>query len=379
MENKSYLIITHVLSTGPAQELEKFLNANNTKKVVFIGHPFSFSKNRRSFVYEYKNGKKIKEKYGKDWKLPELFIYIKDILTSLFWGIKFGRYDICICADNLNTFAGIWLRKIGICRKVIYYTIDYNPKRFNNKLLNAVYHWLDNYCVRKCNFAWNLSPVMVAEREKKGIDEKYRNKQFVVPVGTNQNIRRYNFREIDRYQLCYMGHLREGQGVDFLIKLMPEIVKKIPQAHLLIIGGGELESRFRKLVKNIRLEDKIKFTGFIKDHNRIENMITKSAIGIAPYVDDEKTYTRYTDPGKPKAYLAAGIPVIMTDIVHIARLIQDRQAGFAVNFNRQDFINKIIELLNKEKLLINFRRNAYELSKEFNWNIIFKKNLEKVL
>ena len=56
----SICIVTHVFATGPAQELEGYLR-EKVGSLLFIGHPFSFRPDTRSFYKSYLNGKLIKE------------------------------------------------------------------------------------------------------------------------------------------------------------------------------------------------------------------------------------------------------------------------------------------------------------------------------
>ena len=231
-------IVTHVFATGPSQELEEYLKGK-VNTLMFIGHPFSYAKDVQSFYRIYENGKLLQERNGVALKLPELIVYFKDFFYTLVWTAKARKnFDIFVGVDPLNCFAGIFLNKIKKTRKVIMYTIDYVPKRFNNKSLNWLYHRLDSYCVMHSDQIWNLSPRMAVEREKKGVLKD--DKQIVVPIGVNFNrIKRLSLGEINRNCVVYMGHLRKGQGLELIIQALPKIVKKIPSIKLLIIGTGQ--------------------------------------------------------------------------------------------------------------------------------------------
>ena len=50
------IIVTHIFAMGQAQELKKFL-LGRVERLVFIGHPFSFSREKRSFIEVYEHGK----------------------------------------------------------------------------------------------------------------------------------------------------------------------------------------------------------------------------------------------------------------------------------------------------------------------------------
>lgn len=364
-------IITHTFATGPGQELETYLK-DKTKRLIFIGHPLPFCKDLRSVFREYNcKNKLVKEKKGVGFHLPSIFLYFKDVFYTFWWLITVSKSDLVVGIDGLNAFCGLILKKLGKTKKVIFYTIDYVPQRFENFFLNKLYHFLDSFCVRHCDLVWNLSPVMIEEREKKGVEKKYRQKQITVPIGTDLNVKRLSFEKINRYEIAFMGHLREGQGVEMLIESLPEVLKEIPKAKLILIGTGPLEQKLRTMVSKLGIKEKVEFTGFIESHNEMQNRLAKCAIAVAPYVDDEKGYTRYTDPGKPKAYLAAGLPVIITNIVQVAKEIDKAQCGKAIGFSKKELVRAIIDLLKDEGKLKLYRKNTIEFAKKFEWEKIF--------
>lgn len=379
LKNSSFVIVTHVYATGPAFRLEEYLR-NKVKNLVFIGHPFSYTKDTRSFLRVYKSGKLIKEKKFVGWKGSELSFYFKDIFLTLWWVLKFSsKADYFVGVDNLNVFSGFILKLIGKVRHLIFYTIDYVPNRFKNKVLNSIYHFLDRFAVRKSDKVWNLASIMVDEREKGGVDIKYRNKQIVVPIGTAMHADINVSSRIDRYKIVHMGHLLEKQGVEKLIEAMVYVVKKIPKAHLLIVGGGPLETKLKKDVTRLKLQKSVKFTGFLKEFSDVEKMMQDAAIAVAPYLDSKDTYTRYTDPGKPKDYLASGIPVVITKVPQVAYEIEKNKCGIAINDDKKELTEALITLLTNDKMLYEFRKNAIKMAKKYSWDKVFDKAIKKTL
>ena len=375
----SFVIVSHIYTTGPAFRLEEYLQ-ERVKNLIFIGHPFSYASDTASFLRVYRNGKLVKEKKFIKWNGPELSFYFKDIFLTLWWILRFSpKADYFIGVDNLNVFSGFILKLIGKIRRLIFYTIDYAPNRFENKVLNSIYHYLDRFAVRKSDRVWNLSPIMTKERERRGVNSAYINKQIVVPIGTDISKKILSFDKIDRNKIVFMGHLRARQGVELLINAMSEIIKRMPKAHLLIIGGGPLEGKFKKTVKRKMLAQHIEFTGFVKEYSNVEKFLSNAAVAVAPYVDDGKTYTRYTDPGKPKDYLASGIPVVITKVPRVAYEIEENECGIAINDDKEELIEAIITLLTDEKMLYKFRVNSIEMAKKYTWDKVFDKALRETL
>lgn len=379
LKSKSFIIVTHVYATGPSFKLEDYLK-DKVGTLVFIGHPFSFAKDTRSFLRIYESGSLVKEKKFRSWNGPEVSFYMKDLFLTIWWYLKFQRKtDYFIGVNNFNVFAGVLLGIFVNVGKIIFYTIDYVPNRFESSLLNWIYHQLDRLAISKSHKVWNLSQIMVSEREKSGISKRFRDKQIEVPIGTDIKKNPLSFDEIDKGKIVFLGHLRDGQGLELLVSAMGEVVKKVKNAHLLIIGGGPLEKILNSKIKSLKLEKKVKITGFVKEYDDVKKYMRNGAVAVAPYVDDDKTYTRYTDPGKPKDYLSSGMPIIITKVPQIAFQIEKNKCGLAIDYNKTQLERSLVELLTNETKLKEFRKNAYLFAKKFTWEKVFNDAFSKTL
>lgn len=384
LKNKKYIIATHVFATGPAQDLEEYLRDHvKVEDLLFIGHPLFYQKRQKGSGYKYyKNGNLIKEKYLPNWKLPSVSSYLKDVIFSIYWVLtRNSKWDLFVGSGNINAFVGILLRKIGRVEKVVFYTIDYVPIRFENKLLNKLYHWVDKYCVKNADQTWNLSSRMAEAREKqKGMKQSEFHKQVTFPIGIWFNrIKRLPFDEIEKHTLVYMGHLIEKQGIQLVLEAIPEIKKEIEDFKFVIIGSGEYEATLKKMTKDLDIEKCVEFKGYVKDHKYIEDMLAKCACGVALYNREIDTWTFYSDPGKVKVYLAAGLPIFITDVAHISGQIKEAECGMVVEYKKEDLVNAIISLLKNEDLYRKYRENAINFAKQFDWNFAFYKYLTGVI
>jgi glycosyltransferase involved in cell wall biosynthesis len=379
LTDKRIVIATHIYATGPSHSLEDFLK-DKVQKLLFIGHPFVYAKDTKSHYRLYQKGLLIKQKYVVPFKGSQVLSQVKDTLLNIFFVfVNGGKFDLFVGVDSSNAIVGIFLKKIGLVKKVVFYTIDYVPNRFENKILNAIYHKMDKISVEHSDSVWNLSSIMADERENKGISKKFRSKQIVVPVGTEGNIKIINANKTKKFHIVHMGHLIKKQGVQLLLDAVPLVVKKIPQFHLEIIGGGEYEDILKKQVKDLKITKYVTFHGFVKNHAEVEKMVSYCEFGVAPYTDSPDNYVKYTDPGKVKAYLAAGLPVIITKVPEVYHYLVKKKCGIAVAYKVDELANAIISLLEDQEKLTMYRRNALVAAKEFSWDKIFTKALENSL
>lgn len=375
------IIVLHEATTGPAHDLRDFLLKKGTKELLFIAHPLFYVKGKRkdpSRFELYKNGKLVKKGRSFRWVLPEYLLYLKDLIYTLLWSQKFiGKSDYFFGVGNLNAFAGHVLRVIGMTREVIYYVIDYIPNRFQNNFINSRYHWIEKYCAAKSNWTWNLSPRMIEERQKRST-MTFPN-QLVVLHGVHINrIKQAPFSKINKYEILYMGGLLKKQGVQLVIEALPIILERLPNVTFTIIGSGEYGDTLKELVKKLHLEKYVTFLGYIANHEEVENRTAKASIAVALYEGRKDNFTYYTDPGKVKNYLGAGVPVIITDVPYIAGLIQKAKCAIIVRYKKQEVAEKLVSFLSNEKMMREYRINAVRFAKKYDWDKVFTETLAKM-
>jgi glycosyltransferase involved in cell wall biosynthesis len=62
--------------------------------------------------------------------------------------------------------------------------------------------------------------------------------------------------------LVAAGRICRQKGFDVLIDAMPTVLRRFPQAQLVILGEGPLEAELREQTQNLGLQDKVAFLGF---------------------------------------------------------------------------------------------------------------------
>jgi glycosyltransferase involved in cell wall biosynthesis len=230
---------------------------------------------------------------------------------------------------------------------------------------------MDFFAVASADQVWNLSPIMVSEREKRGLSARYKEKQITVPMGTDLSGTHPAAEPDDRWTIAFMGHLRPGQGAEFLIDAIPDILQQLPDVRLMIIGTGPLEADLKSRVISSGISQHVTFTGFVPDHQSLLKLLRNCTIGVAPYVDHADTFARYGDPGKPKAYLSAGLPVIITRVTPVAHEIDQEQCGIAIEYSRKALVDAVIALLDDESKLKAYRENAIRFARKYEWDKVF--------
>jgi glycosyltransferase involved in cell wall biosynthesis len=359
--------VTHITEIyGPAQALENYLR-KNTREFIVIAHPLPSSSLNYSICKVYTNDELRKDFRYRTFRFLEIVSYMQHFLLTLFILMKIRKkIDIYIGIDNLNAFVGILLRKVGFVNKVIFYVIDYTPKRFENKIFNALYYLLDVICAKNADYIWSVSKRIARIWANLGIE--YR-KNIIVPIGVElREIRKLS--DIRRNVLVFVSHLTRSKGVQLAIEAMEDITKKFPEVMLEVIGTGPFEKELMKIVKRKRLEDKVKFLGAM-DHERLMQYLPTCGIALATYEPDPNSITYYADPTKPKEYLACGLPVIITRVPWIAEEIEKRPMGIAISYDKKELVNAVVKLLSDDIFYELCKRNTIEFVSELDWNKVF--------
>lgn len=143
-----------------------------------------------------------------------------------------------------------------------------------------------------------------------------------------------------------------GKGVDRLIKIFSKIDSK--NWNLLIVGGGEEYDKLSTLVKELNLQAKIHFTGFVKN---VDVYLERAAIFA---------FTSYSE-GFPNALLeamCAGMACISFDCPTGPKdMIVDGVNGFLIPMDNEDlYVKRLKEMMNNKNLRKNFGFEARKLN-----------------
>jgi len=159
-----------------------------------------------------------------------------------------------------------------------------------------------------------------------------------------------------------VSRLVKKNGIDDLIRAqglsLPWVLK------LLIIGTGPEEKKLKKLVKKLKLEDKVIFLGHIS-HQDLPRYLAMADVFVRPSLSE----------GLGSAFLeamACGLPVIGTSVGGIPDFLKDGETGlFCQVKNPQSIAEKIQELLTNSQLRKRIITNGQKLVQEkYNWDRI---------
>jgi glycogen(starch) synthase len=101
--------------------------------------------------------------------------------------------------------------------------------------------------------------------------------------------------------LGFIGSFYGYEGIDLLVRAMPEILRIYPSAVALLVGGGYAEASLKQLVAELGLADKVHFAGRVP-HDQVRRYY--SIVDVLVYARKSMRLTELVTPLKPLEAMA---------------------------------------------------------------------------
>ena len=69
----------------------------------------------------------------------------------------------------------------------------------------------------------------------------------------------------DAFVIGHVGHLAAVKNQAFLIRLLPQIIERKPDAKLLLLGDGDDRNKLKAMIRDAKLEDRVIMTGNVRN------------------------------------------------------------------------------------------------------------------
>lgn len=122
----------------------------------------------------------------------------------------------------------------------------------------------------------------------------------------------------------FLGSFYPYEGLDDLIAAMPAIVARVPDARLLMVGGGPAEADLREQAQASAVADAIRFVGRVP-HHEVDRYY--SLVDVVCYPRKAMRLTDLVTPLKPLEAMAQGKLVSASDVGGHRELIQHGRTG----------------------------------------------------
>lgn len=371
MEAVDIFVAAHVTEIyGPVQALRHALSRDR-QNFAFAASPFAYAKLPAATLVLHRRGEGVSQEIGHRNRGAGPARWLRDAAFVWQQARRYAdRHTLFIGINALNAAVGIWLRRLGRVRTVVYYVIDYTPRRFRSRTLNGLYQGICRFAARHADAVWNLSERMRVVHARFGTPP---HRNLLVPVGVQADaVRLVPEREMARDRLVVVSALFENKGVQLAI----DALRQLPQARLAVVGVGPYEEALRERARERGVADRVEFLGLM-DHDRLFRYLPTCGIALAPYLPDADSYTYFADPTKPKEYLACGLPVVITRVPWVAELIARGPMGMAIEYDEKQLGAACRRLLTDDAFWRTCRENALAYARSLDWTQIFAQALKE--
>lgn len=302
------------------------------------------------------------------WKLPNFrvgSIYSRKIMKQ----IKALNLDIIHTQTefSIGIFARIAAKSLNIPLVHTYHTMyeDYTHYVAGKHINKYAKEWAKKASKMICN---RVDGVIVPTDKVRVALENYglEKEIHVVPTGIDfepfdkskyeeqklvETRKEIGLKEDDAV-VIFVGRIAREKSIDTIIKAMPSVIEKSPKAKFLVVGGGPELEHLKELTAEMKLEDRVLFTGE-KPWEDIGRYYQMGDVFVSASTSETQGLT-FTEA------MAANLPVVAKYDTNLDGIMKDGVNG---KFFREDgeLAEILIELLNNRDLSSRLIENAYEM------------------
>jgi glycosyltransferase involved in cell wall biosynthesis len=291
-------------------------------------------------------------------------MFYKFFNIRLFFWLLFQEKGI-ITANDLDTLPACWLVSKIRRSPLVYDSHEYFtevPELTGRKFVRNFWLRMEKILVPRVNFAYTVSG-SIAEVYRKAYNVDFR-------VIRNLPYRLHHpSKRPDLLPKCdpvrtiiYQGSLNPGRGLEAAILAM----KYLPKFRLQIFGEGPLRKDMENLVKENDLRDRIFFMGRVP-LNELSSHTCLASLGISLEEDLGLNY-RYSLPNKLFDYIQARIPVLVTNLPEMRKIVETYQVGIvSESLDPEKLAGIIQEMMTHDERRMTWKRNLRKAAEELCW------------
>ncbi len=284
-----------------------------------------------------------------------------------------GKFDLIFSHSIVSGFlCFLFCRFYG--KKFVFDITDLHTEYFkvNNsseflKPVAWVLNFIEYFTARKSDSVIAVTNVMKNWLVKKGVpDEKIR----VVYDGVEYS----NYspdKDGSGLNVIHIGEVEKGEGIETLIRAIPLILRKLPNARFYFIGGGVDFEEMKNLSRILKVSDNCVFTGLI-NYSRVRDYMKKSQISVISRPPTPANHTVLTL--KLLEAWASGTVCVSTPLEGIREIADENEdVVFYEPDSPASLAEKIIYLFERPEVLVKMRLKGREKARNFDWSPLINK------
>jgi glycosyltransferase involved in cell wall biosynthesis len=195
-----------------------------------------------------------------------------------------------------------------------------------------------------------------------GVFRSFGLKAYAVPNIVDFSQFNYRPRQPLRPSLICTRGFEPYYSVDLVVRTFAKVKEVFPEARLLLVGRGTLDSEIRALVRHLNLED-VEFAGPVS-RDRIGTLYDRADIFInASWLDNM--------PVSILEAFASGTPVVSTAPEGIRYVVEHERTGLlCAPGDWRALAENVLRLLHEPGLAKRLAQNAFQKSQNYRWEAV---------
>lgn len=196
----------------------------------------------------------------------------------------------------------------------------------------------------------------------------------IFPNGVDTDRFRPDVPEIEEFKgffpkILFVGRFEPRKGLKYLLQAFPRIIKRFPEAKLIVVGEGFLEHYYRRYIEE-HIRGNVIFVGFVEPQN-LPRYYASCDIYCSPATGAESFGIVLLEA------MASGKPILASDIPGYRTILEEGKEGlFFEPCNPDALAEKINYLLKNQKLMKYFAENGRKKALNYDWSSVAKKVLQ---
>ena len=180
----------------------------------------------------------------------------------------------------------------------------------------------------------------------------------------------------DALEMIYTGFVTNRRGLAQVVDALALLGDTDRPARLNVIGQGAYLEELRKRARRLGVESRLVCRGWV-DHRELPALIAAHDVGLIPH--PRNGHTDNTVPNKIFDYMAAGLPVLVSDARPLARITTDLDCGLVFTDGNAAEIAERIRTFSDPVLRSRMGRNGREAVRtRYNWEADYGRAREAV-
>ncbi len=246
--------------------------------------------------------------------------------------------------------------------------ISQHTNTFIGKLLSSNSQWED-YEKKYVSLADKV--IVVVEEAKERISGLGVDPSRIYIVSNTINPDHFDFTEQEKdseyITMVYGGGINYHRGLQTVIGALPEIVTKIPNIKVWLIGKGSYVKTLKSQASELGVERYVEFYDWMPLKELLKR-VSQSDIALIPHI--KSPHTDSTIPHKLFQYMYAGIPTLASDCDPLKRILLETSTGAIFkDQDTKDFASMLFKLVQDSYFREGIPENGKKwVEKKYNWD-----------